>query len=243
MEEVAAIAERNGTASAFADRLAPRAERSRPRAERLRLRLERLRLRLEGSGLRAYLAGIGAGAALVAGALVAFLAIATLVAFDGLPFGLGEGEADSVAIAGSAAVPAAGNAVTSGAVLPGGSGPAGPGPSSGADQRRPSSGGLAGDRAGDLDQVAPAPAEPPPATGGGTTASPAPGGTGALAGATGTLEEATGLGADLPSDESATQITEADDDVLDGIGGLVDEPKLAGGAEPVAGAVPEEPLP
>ena len=39
------------------------------------------------SDLRAYLVGVGATAALTAGALVVFLSLATFLAFHGLPFG------------------------------------------------------------------------------------------------------------------------------------------------------------
>jgi hypothetical protein len=37
--------------------------------------------------LRAYLAGVGATSSLTAGAVVAFLSMATFVAFNGVPFG------------------------------------------------------------------------------------------------------------------------------------------------------------
>jgi hypothetical protein len=45
--------------------------------------------------LRAYLAGTGATGALVAGALVVFLSLATYVAFNGIPFGGSGGNSDT----------------------------------------------------------------------------------------------------------------------------------------------------
>ena len=63
------------------------------------------------SYLRAYLVGVGATAALTAGALVAFLSLATFVAFNGLPFG---GSSDDVGAAyldsGTSAAPTAAGA-------------------------------------------------------------------------------------------------------------------------------------
>jgi hypothetical protein len=48
--------------------------------------------------LRAYLAGTGATGALIAGAILAFVTVGALVAFDGFPLGAGD-DSDSVALA------------------------------------------------------------------------------------------------------------------------------------------------
>lgn len=81
---------------------------------------------LTGSHIRAYLAGSGATVALVAGAVVAFLAVATFVAFHGLPTGSDNDSTAQVNLTASApAAAAAAAAPATGAVA---AAPATPGP-------------------------------------------------------------------------------------------------------------------
>jgi hypothetical protein len=67
--------------------------------------------------VRAYLAGTGATGALVAGAIVAFLGVATLFAFNGLPGDSGPSEDDSLFVGAGGGAPAA--AATAVAAAPG----------------------------------------------------------------------------------------------------------------------------
>ncbi|MGI9019436.1 MAG: hypothetical protein ACR2G3_01835 [Solirubrobacterales bacterium] len=180
--------------------------------------------------LRAYLAGTGATGALVVGALVAFLSVGALVAFDGFPLGgddasgqvsLAEGpggqapEAAAAALAGIpdavAATPAGG--VVLAAVFPGGvgigpggpvaTGPGGTGPGGGTD------GG---------ENPPPPPPPPPPPTGG------------ALSALVDDADETTGSLGLPPLGPATQQLTDGIDrtlnDTLNGVGGAIGQPNL-----------------
>lgn len=179
--------------------------------------------------LRAYLAGTGATGALVAGALVAFLTVGALVAFDGFPLGGDDasgqisladqpgGEAPEAAAAALAATPGAVAASPAGgvvlaAVLPGGVGSAPNGPVvTGSGTTGPGGG------TGTNPPLPPRPPPPPPPPG-------------ALSGLVDDVDETTGsLG--LPPLGPATQpLTDGIDrtlnDTLNGVGGAVGQPGL-----------------
>jgi hypothetical protein len=186
-----------------------------------------------GVNTRAFLAGGGATTALIAAAVIAFLSVAALVAFNGLPIGGGDGASGSVqvgevptatgpdapelaaaALDGApgavAATPAAPTAVDT-SLIPGLTGP----------------GGLSG-----------APGTGP---GLGTTVPPGGGtaGSGVLGGTVGGVEDtAGGLGLDLPLDDATSGLTGPPDqtvnDTLNNVGGAVGNPNLG---NQVGGAV------
>jgi hypothetical protein len=194
--------------------------------------------------LRAYLAGAGATTSLIAASFVAFLALATLVAFNGIPFGLGGGDVDEVPVAqpatgGQSLDPAvvallsgaSGAEATQGgaAAGPGGGSPGagdGASPRGGSDQ---TGDGVAG--GGGSAPTGQAPGSAGGGTGSGSSAGSAGGGSGALGGTVGSVEESTGsLGVDLPLQETTQGITEPADgtlnQTLNDAGGVADKPKL-----------------
>lgn len=177
--------------------------------------------------LRAYLTGGGATAALVVGAVIVFLALATFVAFKGLPFGSGSTPEATVSVArGAPEAAAVAASPAAGAVAPA---PATPAPAAVAEI-----------------VAALPPAETPPvvtppatssidltgiATGTGGGPPGAQGESGALGNAVGGLESAAGnLGLDLPLTETAGELVAGLDktvkDTLNGVGGLVGQPEL-----------------
>ncbi len=181
--------------------------------------------------LREYLAGTGATGALIAGAVIAFLSVGALVAFDGFPLGGDEAsgslsladqpggqapEAAALALAGTpgsvAAAPAGGTVVA--AILPGGVrvGP-GFGP-----------GGAAGGGSGGSDTGG---GENPP---GPPTPGPGPSGSGVVGGLVDELDETAG-GLGLPALGGTTgpltdQIDRTLNDTLNNVGGAVGQPSL-----------------
>ena len=188
-----------------------------------------LELKPRIGNLRAYLASTGATGALVAGAIVAFLSVGALVAFNGNPLGgddasgtvgLAEGpgapEAAAVALAPApdavAAAPAGGTVLA--AILPGfGPGGGGPGGGGGGGGGSTQTGGGGDD-------------------GGGTT-TPPPGGGGTVGGVVDGVDDTTsGLGVDLPlapaTKPLTDQLDQTVDDTLNGAGGLLGQPNLGG---------------
>lgn len=184
--------------------------------------------------LRAYLAGGGATTALIAGAVVAFLAIAALVAFDGLPFADGDAsgevqiaevptgapETAAVALGGAGAAGAVADAPATGSALA-------PAPGSALETGGPGSIGGSGSPIGD-DDAPPADPEsedPTPAPDGGG------GSQGPLGGTVDNLEQSAGnLGLDLPLNEVTGGLTRPLDRTLNrtlnDVGGLLGNPKL-----------------
>ena len=82
------------------------------------------------TNLRAYLAGTGATAALIGGAVVVFIAVAAFVGFNGLPFGADDSSDATVELIGNAPEAAAAAAPAAGAVA---ATPAVPGPAATAE--------------------------------------------------------------------------------------------------------------
>lgn len=188
--------------------------------------------------LRAYLAGGGASTALIAAAVLAFLTIAALVAFNGLPFA-GDGDSGKARIAGSpggapeaaaaaaaaapgavAATPAAPTAV---APAPGGAGSAsgGQGGASGPIATAPPAGGS------------------PPGTAPGTSPAPSGAGSGGVVGGTvGGVEQTAGsIGLDVPLTDATQGVTGPVDQVVGGalndVDGALGNPGLGDGANGV----------
>jgi hypothetical protein len=166
--------------------------------------------------LRAYLAGTGATGALIAAAVVAFLTLAALVAFNGLPGGEesdeeslfvgpggGAAQAAATALAAApgavAAVPAPVGPGAAGGPLVAGGGPGG-GPGGGGPGGGPGS-----------------PTAPTPPGVGGTTTGAAPaGGTGPVGGLVDQIDETTGgAGLDLGLGETTDPITGPIDQTLE----------------------------
>jgi hypothetical protein len=186
--------------------------------------------------LRAYLAGGGATAALVAGAVVVFLGVAAFVGFNGLPFGADESPAATVNIA--AGVPeaaAAAAAPTAGAVAE--------------DPATPSAAAideiLASLPPGASGTTIPGLSETPGFGGNGPGGTIPPGTTppgttpGALGNTVGGLENtASDAGINLPLDDLTKGITQPVDkavnDTLNGVGGALGDSQLG---DKVTGAV------
>jgi hypothetical protein len=181
-----------------------------------------------GVNVRAFLAGGGATTALIAAAVVAFLSVAALVAFNGLPIGGGDADAGSVqvgevpttgpgapelaadALGGTAGAvagtPAAATAVDP-SLIPGF---AGPGGSTGAPGLTAPGGSLGGS---------------------GTPTAPGTTGSGALGGAVGGLEDTAGdVGLELPLSDVTGDLTgpvdQTGNDTLNDVGGAVGNPNL-----------------
>ena len=184
--------------------------------------------RMNPFGLRAYLAGGGATIALTAAAAFAFLAITALVSFSGLPFGFGGGDNEAVPIPPRAPVtgyPESAALVAglgaSGAVAGGAAADSAIRPAPGADRSR---GGGSDSPGGD----AAAGTTPPGAS--------APGGdaessSGTLGGTVQSVEQTAGnLGLDAPLGDLTRGVTEPVDktlnQTLNGVGGLIGNPKL-----------------
>jgi hypothetical protein len=182
-----------------------------------------------GVNVRAFLAGGGATTALIAAAVVAFLSVAALVAFNGLPIGGGDANAGSVQVgevptatgagapelaaetlggapAAVAASPAAATAVDP-TLIPGFGAPGGP---TGAP-------GLTGPNGSLPDGSVPT--------------APGTSGSGALGGAVGGLEDTAGnAGLDLPLSDLSGGLTgpldQTVNDTLNNVGGAVGNPNL-----------------
>ena len=178
-------------------------------------------------GLRAYLAGSGATIALTVAAILAFLGITALVAFNGFPFGAGDADGDAVPIAPplsgapeAAALAAGAGASAAVAATPaeGSALPAAPSGSAGAGE------GGAGSGAGG------SPGSELP----GTTPGTGPtgiGGSDVLGGTVGNLEQTAGnVGVDAPLTGLTRDVTQPLDktlnQTLNGVGGAVGNPKL-----------------
>jgi hypothetical protein len=187
-----------------------------------------------GVNVRAFLAGGGATTALIAAAVVAFLSVAALVAFNDLPIGGGDADAGSVqvgevptatgpgapelaadALGGTAGAvagtPAAATAVDP-SLIPGF---AGPGGSTGAPGLTAPGGSLPGSS--------------------GTPTAPGTTGSGALGGAVGGLEDTAGeVGLDLPLSDVTGDLTgpldQTANDTLSNVGGGVGNPNLGNDA-------------
>lgn len=171
--------------------------------------------------LRAYVAGGGATAALVASALVGFLALVALVAFNGLPFIQGdEGDALPIAEPAGGAPEAAAIAVGAGAPEAVAASPAADAPvAQGAQTASVSPPAAAASTPTGAPPGSP-PASPTPPS---EPAPPASPNGGTLGGTVGDLEGATGrLGLDLPLSELTEPVTRPLDrvlnDTLDGLG-------------------------
>jgi len=184
--------------------------------------------RLNPVSVRAFLAGGGATTALTAAALVAFLTIAALVAFDGLPFGDGP-DAGSAQIA---ELPTSGAPEAAVVAVGGGGAPAAVAASPAEDSAvlpapAPTTG--PGDRGSGSTITA------PPGDGGSAPGTSPPGGsTGsqdALGGTVSNLEGTAGnLGLDVPLGDLTNQVTQPLDrtlnKTLNDVGGVVGNPKL-----------------
>jgi hypothetical protein len=186
--------------------------------------------------LRAYLAGGGASTALVVGAVIAFLTIAALVAFNGLPFGK-DGNRGAAQVPGaSGGAPEAAAAVAAAAPGAVAATPAAATPVA------PATGG-AGSAAGGEDGASAPIATSPTAPGAFPTqegsglpgTSPAPPGAasggGAVGETVGGVEQTAGnLGLDLPLTETTTGITgtvdQALEQTLNDVGGRLGSPGL-----------------
>lgn len=184
--------------------------------------------------LRAYLAGTGATGALIAAAVLAFLTVGAIVAFNGFPLGGNDAEGsvsladqpggiapESAAAALGAAAPGAVARTPAGgtvlaAVLPGGAG-AGAGSNGGTAPGAPGGPG-AGTGTG---------------TGGGTIPTAPGGGTGGgtVGGLVDDVDQTTaGLGLDVPLNDTvgpvADQVDHTVNDTLNNVGGIVGQPHL-----------------
>src|SRR3954454_17434151 len=157
------------------------------------------------SHLRTYLAGAGATASLTAGALVAFLSVATFVAFNGFPSAGTSTDAGAAYLgsSGTAAARAAAAALGVGhaaVTRAAGSGAPSRGPSPGGPSGGGSSTGGAAPNGAGTGQIGGTPIAPPPG------AAPAPStSTGPVEGAVDHVNQATApLGASVPSGPSGT---------------------------------------
>lgn len=178
-------------------------------------------------GLRAYLAGSGAMVALTAAAILAFLALTTLVAFNGLPFGGGQSEADPVPVA-----PPLGGAPEAAALAAGAAASAAvaatPAEDSSVAPPAPSGSSAGGSGAG----IAGADGAPGPAPGVPGTIPPAStSSSDVLGGTVGTLEQTgSNLGVNAPLGDVTQNVTGPLDktlnQTLNGVGGAIDKPKL-----------------
>jgi hypothetical protein len=189
--------------------------------------------RAERVNLRAFLAGSGASTALIAAAVVAFLSIATFVAFNGLPFGGGAENSGTVEVgstpagAPEAAAAAAGAAPSAVAATPA------------APTALPSPGGevpgATGTPPGGFPiDGSPTPTTPPgsaPGAGPGAPRVPTPAGSGILGGTVGSLEHNAGnLGLNVPLRDLTDPLTGPLDEIVNGtvntVGSLLGQPKL-----------------
>jgi hypothetical protein len=158
---------------------------SRPRSGHLRAHLP------------AYLVGIGATAALTAGALVVFLSLATFVAFNGLPFGGSSDDVGSAYLDPSPSVAPASAATALGAA-PGAvaknaaTGSNGAGPAGSATAAASGSGGSGSGGAPSGDPAGKAPTEPRPSTSPGEIAVPLPSTSGPVTNAVQSVDNAAG---------------------------------------------------
>jgi hypothetical protein len=179
-----------------------------------------------GVNVRAFLAGGGATTALIAAAVIAFLSVAALVAFNGLPIGGGEDDASTVQVGevpanttgpGAPEAAAAALAAAPGAVADS------PAAATAIDPTLvPGFGAGPGGLTGGADGV--------PGTPGAPTA-PGTGAGGALGGAVGGVDDTAGdLGLDVPLDEVTGPITgpldQTINDTLNNVGGALGNPNL-----------------
>jgi hypothetical protein len=198
--------------------------------------------------LPAYLVGVGATAALSAGALVVFLSLATFVAFNGLPFGGSSDDVGSAYLdAGPSVAPAA--AATGLGAGPGAvakdaaTGSGGAGPADSATAAKSGSGG-----SGDLQSGGPAgraPTEPGASTSPGETAPPIavplPSTSGPVANAVQSIDNAAGTNLSGPAGGAAGAVDgaarQAGGAGGGGLGGAVNgvRDRVLGGAQQAGG--------
>lgn len=180
--------------------------------------------------LRAFLAGGTATVALIAGAVIVFVALATYVAFEGLPGGGDEGASDTVFV-GS---PAAGAPEAAAAALADAPGAVAAAPAAATPVAPPPGAVLPAPGATPATTGAPTAPNSTTGDGGGSTGTGAPAPTaaaGPLGGAVGDVQNATdSLGLDLPLQEVTDPITQPLDkhlnDALNDVGGALGNPNL-----------------
>lgn len=193
-----------------------------------------------GVNTRAFLAGGGATTALIAAAVIAFLSVAALVAFNGLPIGGGGADAGSVQVG---EVPATGaNAPELAAAALGdapGAVAATPAASTAIDPTQIP--GFAG--SGGAPGVPGAPGTVLGGSGAPSVAGSGSSGSGVLGGTVGGVEDTAGnLGLDLPLNDATNELTGPLDQTLDDVGGAAGNPNLGnqvgGAVDNVTNALP-----